>query len=480
MIYSFAASTCTVVVVAYLLKRGPILAYLAGGQLTTRAALKLGLFLGLVGLVELYFAKERAPYDTYTLIVTFAALRCGGAVGSMTAALMIVGAPLFLQQEALGRAILSILFCLIAALAARRVAGLSPDRRRIIPGNVVIAAGVSTILFAEADAILLRLWIGGAEAAPFSLKMAVLRVGANSVGLVLLHMILNDALTRQTAERFRLEAERSRAMLAEAELGALRARIHPHFLFNALTSIAALCRLAPDRAEAATIQLAQIMRRALESSARAVQPLEEEAEYVTDYVEIEKLRLGARLRFEWDIAPEAQSAGVPPFVLQTLVENSILHGIAPKLGPGCVRVTARKQRSGHVLVAVADDGVGMTPTERRRALPPLGGVASSEAAERDPQGDTTLPRRSHGLALCSEQLCLVYGPDARIRLFSRRDAGTLAAFRIPPVATVRAVTARGTGKSSASPLRVPPSTNGQDAPYPAAPRTPQPSLVERA
>lgn len=436
MIYSFAASTCTIVVIAYLLKRGPILDYLAGGKLTAKAVAKLGLFFGLFGLLELYFAKERAPYDTYTLIVTFAALRCGGWVGLLTAGIMTLGAPLFLRQEALGRAVLSVVFCVVAGLVARRVAGLSSVKPRVIPSGVVIAAGIGSILLAEIDAILLRLWFGGAEAAPFSLPMGVLRIGANSVGFVLLHMILNDALTRQAAERFRLEAERSRTMLAEAELGALRARIHPHFLFNALTSIAALCRLAPEQAESATVQLAQIMRRALEISTRPVQPLEEEAEYVTDYVEIEKLRLGSRLRFDWDIAPEAQSAGVPPFLLQTLVENSILHGIAPKLGPGFVRVIARKQRSGDILVAVADDGVGMTPDERRRALPVCGDAGALPEADSAGTGQRL---RAHGLALSSAQLCLIYGRGSRLRLFSRRDVGTLAVFRIPaPPAVVTA------------------------------------------
>jgi LytS/YehU family sensor histidine kinase len=439
MIYSFAASTCTIVVIAYLLKRGPILDYLAGGKLTTKAVAKLGLFFGLFGLLELYFAKERAPYDTYTLIVTFAALRCGGWVGLITAGVMTLGAPLFLRQEALGRAVLSVVFCVIAGLVARRVAGMSTAKQRTVPSGVVIAAGIGSILLAEIDAILLRLGFGGAEAAPFSLSMAILRVAANSVGFVLLHMILNDALTRQAAERFRLEAERSRTMLAEAELGALRARIHPHFLFNALTSIAALCRLAPEQAESATVQLAQIMRRALEISTQPVQPLEEEAEYVTDYVEIEKLRLGSRLRFDWDIAPEAESAGVPPFILQTLVENSILHGIAPKLGPGFVRVIARKQRSGHILVAVADDGVGMTPEERKRALP----VCGETEAPKEADGTETGQRpRAHGLSLSSAQLCLIYGRGSRIRLFSRRDVGTLTVFRIPPPPAMTAAKTR--------------------------------------
>ncbi|MES2463113.1 MAG: histidine kinase [Armatimonadota bacterium] len=456
MIYSFVASTCTIVVVAYLLKRGPILGYLAGGKLTPQAAVKLGLFFGVVGLVELYFAKERAPYDTYTLIITFAALRCGGLVGLIAAILLTIGAPLIIPQETLGRVILSIFFCLFAGLAARKIAGLSSsDRRRTVSNYVVIAAGISSIMLAEADAILLRLWLGGVEAAPFSLRMAVVRIAANSVGFVLLHMILNDALMRQAGERFRLEAERSRTMLAEAELGALRARIHPHFLFNALTSIAALSRIAPEKAETATIQLAQIMRRALEISPQAVRPLDEEVEYVKDYVEIEKLRLGARLQFEWDIAPEVQHVGLPPFVLQTLVENSILHGIAPKLGSGSVRVTARPQKSGHTLVVVADDGVGMTTDQRRRVLPSFSEKNEKEdlAVHTEPG---SAPRFAHGLTLSSEHLCLIYGRRARIRLFSRPDCGTMVVFRIPgnsPFETAGSAFSRRTALALPKPVK---------------------------
>ena len=416
MIYSFAASTCTLVVVAYLLKRGPILAYLAGERLTLRAAAHLGFFFGLVGIIELYFAKDRAPYDTYTLIITFAALRCGGIVGLMTAALMVLGTPLLLPQETVGRVIVSIAFCLLVGLGARRIAGLS-QRKPKVSGRVVITAGIAALFLAETNAVLLRFWMGGDAAAPFSLPIAVLRTAANAAGLILLHMILSDALVRRAAEQFRLEAEQGRTLLAEAELAALRARVHPHFLFNALTSIAALCRIAPDRAEAATVQLGHIMRRALESPAQTVQTLDEEIDYVKDYVKIEELRLGNRLTFTWDIAPNAKQARVPPFVLQTLVENSILHGIAPKLGPGYVRVVARRRKSGQVFIAVADSGVGMNPAHQQQAL--------SAAAPDAPR------RQGHGLILSSEQLCLVYGRGARVRLFSKPDVGTMVAFRLP-------------------------------------------------
>ena len=82
---------------------------------------------------------------------------------------------------------------------------------------------------------------------------------------MLLLLVAHDARLRAESERNRAEAERAQALVTEAQLNALRARVHPHFLFNALTSIAALCAEAPPRAEAATVRLGQLMRHALET-----------------------------------------------------------------------------------------------------------------------------------------------------------------------------------------------------------------------
>jgi LytS/YehU family sensor histidine kinase len=239
---------------------------------------------------------------------------------------------------------------------------------------------------------------------------------------MLLQMIVNDAIARRDAEQFRIEAERSRTILAETQLGALRARIHPHFLFNALTSIAALCRIAPEKAEAATVQLGQIMRRALESDSRRTQSLSDEIEYVNDYVEIEKLRLGSRLKVIWDVEEGLENIHVPPFVLQTLVENAIIHGIAPKLEAGTVWIIARARRK-HVLIAIRDNGVGMSMVQR---VQQSGGRRPGRREDHETQ-----ERQSHGLYMATEQLRLLYGPKARLRIFSRPDVGTMVVFRVP-------------------------------------------------
>jgi two-component system LytT family sensor kinase len=250
-------------------------------------------------------------------------------------------------------------------------------------------------------------------------------------------MIVHDAQVRADGERFRVEAERSRALLAEAQLAALRARLHPHFLFNALTSIAALCRMAPEKAEAAVIQLGQITRRALEADARASIPLADEIEYVEEFVEIEKLRLGERLRVLWDVdRGSAAAVRLPPFVLQTLVENAIQHGIAPKIGPGTVTVTVRGGRR-RVVVAVRDDGVG---ADRGAVSYRCGGRLAGGGSVMGGRGGG----RPHGLEIVAEQLCLLYGHRARLRLFGRPDVGTCVVFSVPRrAAGLRGTSVRG-------------------------------------
>ncbi len=242
-------------------------------------------------------------------------------------------------------------------------------------------------------------------------------VPANGFGALILQLILNEAQTRAESERHRLEAERSQAMVAEAQLMSLRARVHPHFLFNTLTSIAALCSIAPDRAEDAIVRLSQLMRRVLEAAPSTLQPLGDELEYVRSYLQIEQHRLGDRLRVLWEIEPGTDRVQVPPFSVQILVENSIKHGICPRMEPGTIRVVVRAH-GANILVAVADNGAGMDRAAKRRAL-------------------DTRDSREHGLQTLTQQLTLLYGESARLRVFSRPDHGTIACFALPAVLNVR-------------------------------------------
>jgi len=421
----FIESTCVIVVIAYLLKRGPMIALLGKERLNRQQTLLLGGTLGLMGVVELGFLGNRTPYDTYVLILTFAALRGGWSVGLVAAIGVVVAASLSQPPISLIRTILSVLTTVGLGAWVRwripAVTGQSHQMRELVFGSLL------AIVLAETAAIVIRLLVLGLNEVPFQPSLALLKMGANGLGIFLLQIIVNDAQVRLETERLRVDAERSRALLAETQLAAVRARIHPHFLFNTLTSIAGLCRIAPEKAEAATIQLAQITRRALEADARSTVPLTDELEYVRDYLEIEQLRLGSRLGVCWEIdPPEApERVRVPPFAVQTLVENAVQHGIAPKWEPGTVTVTIRAYPH-HILVAVTDDGIGMDADKRTAALP------------RCP--DRTLLRewseRPHGLSLSQEQLVYLYGPLSRLRLYSQPDEGTRVAFVIPlaPVA----------------------------------------------
>lgn len=390
----FLKSTCVIVVFAYLLTRKPL-------QVIGR----LGVLFGLVGLVELWVARERSPYDTYTLIITFVALRFGVRTGGLAALIVGVGAPGFLQAEALVRTWLALAMSLGAGLIVRRVL---PTKNRNL--TCVLA-----IILAELGAILARTVLHSQEEIAFSPQLAMLKVGANGLGALLLQMVLTDAEARQHSEELRIEVERGKTRLAESQLAALQARVHPHFLFNALTSIAALCRIAPLKAEKAVVQLGHLMRRALESAPRSLTPLRDELEAVAGYLELEALRLGKRLCVEQEVAPECLGTLVPPFALQTLVENAILHGIGPRLEPAVLRIRIVAHKRG-TLVCVAESGVGMEP-ER------LSHARSAWSAESG--------GRPHGLQIANEQLIALLGRSARLRLFSRPNQGTLAVFLLP-------------------------------------------------
>jgi hypothetical protein len=148
--------------------------------------------------------------------------------------------------------------------------------------------------------------------------------------------------------RYRTEYAMTRARLA-----ALEAKIQPHFLFNTLNSIAALIPENPAAAEKMTEQLAALLRSSLISTHEGTVALADEIKIVTDYLEIEKARFGPRLDYGIDIPRELMTRSVPPFSIQTLVENCV------KYGGSEVRIAAREE-NGKLIVDVWDSGKGFT------------------------------------------------------------------------------------------------------------------------
>jgi two-component system, LytTR family, sensor kinase len=160
-----------------------------------------------------------------------------------------------------------------------------------------------------------------------------------------------DNVARQVSETARLNEELSRAQLA-----ALRRQIEPHFMFNALNSIAGLVRdRRNDAAVSMIVGLSEFLRRATENSHRSQVTLAEEVEYLQRYVDIQQVRFGERLRVSVDIPADLLGAQVPNLLLQPLVENAIKHGVATRVVGGNVRVTGAR-RDSNVYLSVYNDG----------------------------------------------------------------------------------------------------------------------------
>ena len=168
------------------------------------------------------------------------------------------------------------------------------------------------------------------------------------------------ALRAQEQRAARAEADRVRA-----ELQSLRAQLNPHFLFNTLHSITALVRADAARAEGALEQLAACLRHVLAVNAAGTDDiaLGDELDFVRDYLALERLRHGDRLRVVEEIDPDVLDALVLPFLLQPLVENPIRHGMAPLSRPVTIRLSAHAVED-ELLLEVADDGAGSTGSTR--------------------------------------------------------------------------------------------------------------------
>ncbi len=200
------------------------------------------------------------------------------------------------------------------------------------------------------------------------------------------------------------ELDARSALVAQAELDALRARISPHFLFNTLTTIAALTRTDPHRAHDLVVDFAEYFRDSLAQHSEFVS-LDEELEHVEQYLRFEDARFGERLRVAFDVDPRARVALVPVLSVQPLVENAIVHGLAPKGGAGVVRVRARPGAGG-TEIAVSDDGVGFVPGKR------VGG-------------------NGIGMDNVDQRLRKLFGPASALQVTSVPGEGTTVAFHVP-------------------------------------------------
>jgi two-component system LytT family sensor kinase len=160
--------------------------------------------------------------------------------------------------------------------------------------------------------------------------------------------------------------EQQERLLSEARLAALTSQINPHFLFNTLNSVSSLIRTDPNQARVMVVRLSKVLRRLLRKHENFT-TLREELTFIDDYLSIEVVRFGDKLRFEKDIAPDALDMLIPSMLLQPLVENSIKHGLSSKVEGGSIRIAAHRSGSRLNLV-VEDDGVGIPESKLNKLL----------------------------------------------------------------------------------------------------------------
>jgi len=254
--------------------------------------------------------------------------------------------------------------------------------------------------------------------------VAPLLVGGVAVGALVVGSgsVIAPYLVRATDETARFvgtqlelaELDESRADLARAEVRALRAQISPHFLYNALTTIAAFVRSDPDRARDLLVEFADFTRYSFREAGEFT-TLAAELGNIDRYLTLERARFGDRLQVRVRVAPEVLGVVVPFLAIQPLVENAVRHGLAGRPTGGTVTLTAEDIGTDCV-ISVDDDGIGMDPESVGREKPDAG------------QGNHV------GLGNVDDRLRAAFGADYGLVVETAPGAGTKVIVRVPKFA----------------------------------------------
>jgi two-component system, LytTR family, sensor kinase len=208
------------------------------------------------------------------------------------------------------------------------------------------------------------------------------------------------------------ELDESRARLNRAEVRALRAQISPHFVYNALTTIASFIRTDPTRARELLIEFADFTRYSFRAAGEFT-TLQDELTNIERYVRLEKARFGARLNIKLQIAPEVLTVVLPFLALQPLVENAVRHGLASKPNGGTITISAENAGSECVII-VEDNGIGMDPSRLTEDL-----------------DDAHLSGAHVGLGNVDDRMRSTFGDDFGLVVDTAPGAGMKITLRVP-------------------------------------------------
>ncbi len=236
-----------------------------------------------------------------------------------------------------------------------------------------------------------------------------------TLGMLTMSLVAGAVLTYYFLSREQLREARTRAealqlQAAESQLRLLQTQLEPHMLFNTLANLRALIGSDPVRATDMLDRLIDYLRATLQASRATAHSLQAEFDRIADYLELMSVRMGPRLTYTLDLPAALADVPVPTMLLQPLVENSIKHGLEPKVDGGSVRISARREGQSIVL-EVCDTGVG------------LGGPDAQSAPSR--------PSKAFGLSHVRDRLQAAYGTQATINLVAENSRKTWARITFP-------------------------------------------------
>jgi two-component system LytT family sensor kinase len=380
---------CVLVTLTLLLTRTRLFRDLCTGRIAARDRATVVLLLLLMGIAEVYVVPTVTPLNIRIVSAAVAGLIAGPWVG------FVIGLAVTAFSCAYNG--YSPLAIGPSMLAAGLIGGLIHRRRPEVALHPFtgFALGFVTNLARDGGIALSGQWRGSF----FDETAAALAQGC---GVALVLFVIQQ-VRRQEAQA------RAAAM---AEVRELQARMEPHFLFNALNTIAALSRVDPKAVPKAAARLGLFLRASLDQNERSLIRLGEEMEVVRAYLDVEGLRLGDRLRIREEIAADVMDALVPPFILQPLVENAVRHGIQSRRAGGFIEISA-ESKGCRLAMAVYDSGDGMAPETKSRLF--------------DSDG-----MHSHALGLMPRRLKGLYGGGAfSLSVDSASGDGTTVRLSIP-------------------------------------------------
>jgi two-component system LytT family sensor kinase len=289
----------------------------------------------------------------------------------------------------------------------RRLGEVSAPLPRRVLAHVASGVGICTLYFwlragihlpGETTRIGLH-WRGFLSQLPSSVGMYL--VIASAAGLV---VALGHARVRERdAAALALRASRLETQLVDAQLGILRAQLHPHFLFNSLHAVSALVDWRPKEARRMLVHLSDLLRMALDFTELTEITVAREMEWLEHYLELQHLRFADRLHVDVRVIDDAATGCVPPLILQPLVENAVKHGIESRTSGGRIEIVVERDGSW-LRLRVRDDGPGVTENATHSGV---------------------------GLRNTRERLRTIYGDGQRVVLRSMEGGGTEALVELP-------------------------------------------------